>query len=137
MGARSKARKRALDILFESELRGLPPGATLQERRDAGTSPLADYTVGLVEGVVEFLPEIDATIAAYSDGWALERMPAVDRNILRLGVYELGHADAVPRGVVLSEAVNLAAQLSTDDSAAFVNGVLARIAEAAPRAPSV
>jgi N utilization substance protein B len=137
MGARSKARKRALDILFESELRGLPPGATLQERRDAGTSPLADYTVGLVEGVVEFLPEIDATIAAYSDGWALERMPAVDRNILRLGVYELGHADAVPRGVVLSEAVNLAAQLSTDDSAAFVNGVLARIAEAAPRAPSI
>jgi N utilization substance protein B len=137
MGARSKARKRALDILFESELRGLPPGSTLQERRDAGTPPLADYTVGLVEGVVEFLPEIDATIAAYSDGWALERMPAVDRNILRLGVYELGHADAVPRGVVLSEAVNLAAQLSTDDSAAFVNGVLARIAEAAPRAPSV
>jgi N utilization substance protein B len=137
MGARSKARKRALDILFESELRGLPPGSTLQERRDAGPPPLADYTVGLVEGVVEFLPEIDATIAAYSDGWALERMPAVDRNILRLGVYELGHVDAVPRGVVLSEAVNLAAQLSTDDSAAFVNGVLARIAEAAPRAPSV
>jgi transcription antitermination protein NusB len=137
MGARSKARKRALDILFESELRGLPPGATLQERRDAGTPPLADYTVSLVEGVIEFLPEIDATIAEHSDGWALERMPAVDRNILRVGVYELGHSESVPRAVVLSEAVNLAAQLSTDDSAGFVNGVLARIADLAPQAPSL
>jgi N utilization substance protein B len=138
MGARSKARKRALDILFESELRGLSPGATLSERRDAAVSQLADYTVTLVEGVVESLPEIDATIATYSDSWALDRMPAVDRNILRLGVYELVHATDVPQPVAISEAVTLAGQLSTDDSAAFVNGVLARIAEAAHRpAPSL
>jgi N utilization substance protein B len=135
MGARTKARKRALDILFESELRGLPPGATLPDRQAADTPPVADYTVTLVEGVMERLPEIDATIAAYSDGWALERMPAVDRNILRIGVYELEHVESVPHGVVLSEAVRLAAELSTDDSASFVNGVLARIAEAAPRQP--
>jgi transcription antitermination protein NusB len=135
MGARSKARKRALDILFESELRGLPPGATLPERQAAETPPVADYTVTLIEGVIERLPEIDATIAAYSDGWALERMPAVDRNILRIGVYELEHVDSVPQGVVLSEAVSLASSLSTDESAAFVNGGLARIAEAAPREP--
>ncbi|MDX6318893.1 MAG: transcription antitermination protein NusB, partial [Nocardioidaceae bacterium] len=96
-------------------------------------TPPADYTVTLIEGVIERLPEIDATIAAYSEGWALERMPAVDRNILRIGVYELEHVDSVPQGVVLSEAVSLASSLSTDESAAFVNGVLARIAEAAPR----
>jgi N utilization substance protein B len=136
MGARSKARKRALDILFESELRGLTPGATLPERLTADGPGVADYTVLLVEGVVELLPEIDATIAAYSDGWALERMPAVDRNILRIGVYELGHVESVPPAVVLSEAVTLAGQLSTDDSASFVNGVLARIADAAPRQAS-
>jgi N utilization substance protein B len=130
MGARSKARKRALDILFESELRGLPSGATLAERRESAAPPVADYTVILVEGVIEFLPEIDATISAYSEGWTLDRMPAVDRNILRIGVYELEHVDSVPTGVVLSEAVTLAAELSTDDSAAFVNGVLAKIAAA-------
>jgi transcription antitermination protein NusB len=133
MGARSKARKRALDILFESELRGLPPGATLPDRQAAETPPVADYTVTLVEGVIELLPEIDATIAAYSNGWTLERMPAVDRNVLRIGVYELEHVDDVPPGVALSEAVTLAAELSTDDSASFVNGVLARIAEASAR----
>jgi N utilization substance protein B len=130
MGARSKARKRALDILFESELRGLPAGATLAERRESTTPPVADYTVSLVEGVIEFLPEIDATISAYSEAWTLDRMPAVDRNILRIGVYELEHVDSVPQGVVLSEAVTLAAELSTDDSASFVNGVLAKIAAA-------
>ncbi|MBA2559108.1 MAG: transcription antitermination factor NusB [Propionibacteriales bacterium] len=128
MGARSKARKRALDILFESELRGLPAGATLQERRDAGTPPVADYTVTLVEGVAAYADDIDATISTYSDGWSLDRMPAVDRNVLRLGVYELRHEPSVPRAVVLSEAVTLAGQLSTDDSPTFVNGVLAKIA---------
>jgi N utilization substance protein B len=128
MGARSKARKRALDILFESELQGLTPGATLQERRAAGTPPVADYTVTLVEGVIENADAIDELISSHSDGWALERMPAVDRNILRVAVYELIHEPAVPRPVVLDEAVSLAGDLSTDDSPAFVNGVLAAIA---------
>lgn len=134
MGARTKARKRALDILFESELRGLAPGATLEERRADAAPPVPDYTVTLVEGVAEFADEIDATIAACSEGWLLERMPAVDRNLLRIGVFELRHVDSVPSGAVLSEAVRLAGQLSTDDSAAFVNGVLARIAGEVARA---
>ncbi len=130
MGARTKARKRALDILFESELRGLAPGATLQERRDAGAPPIADYTVSLVEGVIGHAEEVDATIAAHADGWALGRMPAVDRNILRLGVYELRYHAEVPHAVVINEAVTLAGELSTDDSPAFVNGVLATVAGA-------
>jgi transcription antitermination protein NusB len=130
MGARSKARKRALDILFESEQRGLPPGATLPERRQADTPPVAEYTVTLVEGVIEHAGDIDAIISAHADGWALERMPAVDRNILRVAVYELMHMPSVPRPVVLSEAVAMAGELSTDDSPAFVNGVLAAVAGA-------
>ncbi|MGI8577537.1 MAG: transcription antitermination factor NusB [Nocardioidaceae bacterium] len=128
MGARSKARKRALDVLFESELRGLPAGATLVDRRAAADPPLNDYTVALVEGVVEHLAEIDAAITDHSSGWSLQRMPAVDRNIARLGVFELLYVDSVPNAVALSEAVMLAKELSTDDSPAFVNGLLATIA---------
>jgi N utilization substance protein B len=128
MGARTKARKRALDILFESELRGLPALATLAERREVAQPPVGDYTVTLVEGVAEHATEIDETIAAYSAGWTIDRMPAVDRNLLRIGVYELRHEPGVPRSVVLSEAVGLARELSTDDSPSFVNGVLAKIA---------
>jgi transcription antitermination protein NusB len=132
MGSRSKARKRALDILFESELRGLPTGATLAERREAGEPPIGDYTAALVEGVAAHAVEIDDVIAAHSTGWPLDRMPAVDRNILRLGVYELRYEDAVPDAVVLSEAVSLARDLSTDDSPSFVNGLLATIAGVVP-----
>jgi len=128
MGARSKARKRALDILFESELRGLAPGATLADRRETAEPPVADYTVTLVEGVVAFRDEIDATISEISTGWTIERMPAVDRNILRIGVYELKHGTGVPTAVALSEAVSMARELSTDDSPTFVNGVLAKVA---------
>jgi N utilization substance protein B len=128
MGARTKARKRALDILFESELRGLPSGGTLGDRRESADPPISDYTVTLVEGVSSHAAEIDETIASYSSGWSIDRMPAVDRNILRIGVYELRHEADVPRSVVLSEAVSLARELSTDDSPSFVNGVLAKIA---------
>lgn len=131
MGARSKARKRALDILFESELRGLGVGATLPERRSAAEPELNDYTVTLVEGVAAHADEIDELISAHSTAWPLQRMPAIDRNILRIGVFELRHVDSVPDGVVLSEAVALAQDLSTDDSAGFVNGVLAGIAQLA------
>jgi len=128
MGARSKARKRALDILFESELQNLPPGGTLAERRTTVEPPLNDYTVRLVEGVVAHLDEIDGLISACSSGWPLERMPAVDRNIVRIGVFELRHVAEVSTAVALSEAVAMAGELSTDDSSAFVNGLLAKIA---------
>lgn len=128
MGARSKARKRALDILFESELQSLPPGGTLAQRRTTVEPPLNDYTVRLVEGVVAHLEEIDGLITDCSASWPLERMPAVDRNIVRIGVFELRHVDEVPTSVALSEAVTMARQLSTDESPAFINGLLAKIA---------
>ena len=137
MSARTKARKRALDIMYESDLRGLPLDGTLRERSDdraAEGAPLNPYTVTLVEGVVAHQEAIDRQLGAYSVGWTLDRMPAVDRNLLRLGAYEILHADDVPDEVAISEAVALAHQLSTDDSAGFVNGILARLAE---RNPSV
>jgi transcription antitermination protein NusB len=128
MGARTKARKRALDILFESELRGLPLDATLTSRRDDPERPLNDYTVRLVEGVAAFQGEVDDTIEQFATGWILSRMPAVDRNLLRIGVYELRYVDDVPPAVAMSEAVTLARELSTEESPAFVNGVLASVA---------
>ncbi len=126
MGARTKARKRALDILFESELQGRPLGSTLAHRQSTD-QPLNPYTVRLVEGVVEHRAEIDEMIAGAATGWALERMPVVDRNLLRIGVFELQYVEEVPTAVALSEAVSLASELSTDESPAFVNGVLAKI----------
>ncbi|MDX6298585.1 MAG: transcription antitermination protein NusB [Nocardioidaceae bacterium] len=129
MGARTKARKRALDIVFESELRGLAPGQTLGDRQAAADPPLNPYTVTLVEGVVANRDAIDALISTYSTDWSLERMPAVDRTVLRLGVFELLYVDEVPAAVAIDEAVSLVKNLSTDESPAFVNGVLARIAE--------
>lgn len=132
MPARSKARKRALDILYEADLRGRDPLTTLAERSSAADPPVPPYSAALVEGVVSQRARIDELLATYSVGWSLDRMPPVDRNILRLGVYELLWADDVPDAVVLSEAVDLARQLSTDDSPTFVNGLLARILELKP-----
>ena len=128
MGARTKARKRALDILFESVQRGLPVTETLSARQEASETPLNPYTITLVEGVDGHRVEIDEAITAYSAGWPLDRMPAVDRTIIRIGVFELRHVDEVPDAVALSEAVSLARELSTDESPSFVNGVLAKIA---------
>jgi N utilization substance protein B len=128
MGARSKARRRALDILFESELRGLPTGATLVDRQARDDRPVNDYTVSLVRGVADHAVEIDGAIAEHAAGWTLDRMPAVDRNLLRIGVYELRYSPDVPTEVILSEAAAIARELSTDDSASYVNGVLAAIA---------
>jgi N utilization substance protein B len=127
MAARSKARKRALDILFEAELRGLPTLALLAERQSLGETPVPEYAAVLVRGVASHSDRIDALISWNLVDWTLERMPAVDRNTLRIGVYELLWADDVPDGVAISEAVALAQDLSTDNSPAFVNGVLARI----------
>jgi N utilization substance protein B len=128
VGARTKARKRALDILFESDQRGLPVAETLTARQETSAAPLNPYTVTLVEGVDGHRAEIDEAITTYSAGWPLDRMPAVDRTIIRIGVFELRHVDEVPDAVALSEAVSLARELSTDESPSFVNGVLAKIA---------
>src|SRR6266568_4647065 len=125
--ARSKARKRALDVLFEAELRGLPVLELLAERITLGSPPVPAYGADLVRGVTVHSARIDELLAEYAEGWTLERMPAVDRNVLRIGVYELLWANDVPDGVAISEAVALAQALSTDNSASFVNGVLARI----------
>jgi N utilization substance protein B len=132
MAARSKARKRALDILFESELRARPVAETLAQRLAAGDPPVHPYTIVLVEGVDGHAERLDELLSTYSHGWTLPRMPAVDRNILRLGVYELLYCDDVPDAVVINEAVELAGQLSTDESPAFVNGLLARVRELKP-----
>jgi N utilization substance protein B len=125
--ARSKARKRALDILFEAELRGTDALANLAERTADADPPVRDYTTVLVEGVVSQAAEIDARIsAAAARGWSLARMPRVDRTALRIAVFEIDHLD-VPDAVAVAEAVALVAELSTDESPAFVNGVLGTI----------
>jgi N utilization substance protein B len=132
--ARSKARKRALDILFEADQRGLPVLELLSERQSLGETPVPEYAAELVRGVASHQPEIDNLISENAVDWTLERMPAVDRNVLRLGVYELLWADDVPDGVAISEAVLLAQDLSTDASPTFVNGLLARIKDLKPTA---
>jgi transcription antitermination protein NusB len=127
VAARSKARKRALDLLFESEQRGLPTLDLLSERQSLGETPVPEYAADLVRGVASNRERIDELISWNLVDWTLERMPAVDRNVLRIGVYELLWADGVPDGVAISEAVALVEDLSTDASPTFVNGVLARI----------
>ena len=134
MAARSKARKRALDILFEPDQRGLPVLELLSERQSLGETPVPEYAPELVRGVASHQPEIDNLISENSVDWTLDRMPAVDRNVLRLGIYELLWADDVPDGVAISEAVLLAQDLSTDASPVFVNGLLARIKDLKPTA---
>jgi N utilization substance protein B len=132
MAARSKARKRALDILFEAEVRGEPVLELMAERAAAADPPVSDYAAELVRGVHEHADQIDMLLAAHAHGWTLDRMPAVDRNILRIGVFELLWNEGVPDAVAISEAVNLAGDLSTDDSSAFVNGLLGRLLELKP-----
>jgi N utilization substance protein B len=127
MSARGKARKRALDLLYSSELRGESAVDALDRAIAEGEGPTNDYTATLVRGVVEHQGRIDELLETYSEGWSLARMPAVDRNVLRLGVYELLYVEDVPDGVAVSEAMNLVRDLSTDDSPAFVNGLLGSI----------
>lgn len=127
MSARSKARKRALDVLFESEVRGLSLDGTLQERLDLAEPPVNEYTVRLVRGVTEHQARIDELLSEYAEGWSLERMPSVDRNVLRIGVFEVLYVDDVPDAVAVSEALNLVRELSTDESPAYVNGILGNV----------
>jgi transcription antitermination protein NusB len=132
MSARGKARKRALDVLFEAEQRDRDVLTTLAERVEAGDPPVGEYSVRLVEGVAAHRSRIDDLLATYAIGWTLDRMPAVDRSVLRLGVYELLWADDVPDAVAVNEAVELVRDLSTDESPSFVNGLLGRILDLKP-----
>ena len=125
MSARGKARKRALDVLYASEMRDRSTADALAQQREDG--PVNDYTVTLVEGVTEHRDRLDEVISSYAQGWTLTRMPAVDRNVLRLATFEVLYVDDVPDAVAVSEALLLVRDLSTDESPAFVNGVLGNI----------
>lgn len=131
----TKARKRAVDILFEAELRESDPLVTLAERAADAEPPVRDFTRDLVQGVVEHRDDIDTRITrALAAGWSLQRLPRVDRTVMRIAVYEIDHT-AVPDAVAVSEAVGLASQLSTDDSPSFVNGVLRTVVDTKTLAP--
>jgi transcription antitermination protein NusB len=132
VAARSKARKRALDILFEAEMRDESPISVLDSRMIQADPPVTSYAAELVRGVQAYRQQIDDLLAENSRGWTLERMPAVDRNVLRIGAYELMWGTGVPPAVAISEAVLLAQDLSTDGSPAFINGLLARLLEIRP-----
>lgn len=130
MSARTKSRRRALDILFESELQDRTVGGSLTDRQAADHEyPANAYATLLVEGVVEHADRLDALIAEHAVGWTLDRMPTVDRNLLRIGAFEILYCDDVPDQVAMSEAVELARDLSTDESPRFVAGLLGRIAQ--------
>lgn len=131
MPARRKARKRALDVLFEADQRGLDPLAvlntTVERRAAADEPPLNPYVAELIAGVIEHREEIDELLNTYSLGWSVDRMPSVDRCVLRIGAYEVLFSADVPEGVAIAEAVDLVAQHSTDESPAFVNGLLGKL----------
>ncbi len=136
MGARTKARKRALDVLYAAELRADDPIASLDQAVADGTGPTNDYTLTLVRGVVAEQARIDELLASYSRGWTLDRMPAVDRNVLRIGAWEILYAEDVPDAVAVTEAMSLVRDLSTDESPAFVNGILDAVARHQHEAPT-
>lgn len=135
---RHQARKRAVDLLFEAEARGLTPEAVADGRAalaedQADVTPLNPYTVSVARGVTEHAAHIDDLLSAHLQGWTLERLPAVDRAILRVAVWELLHAEDVPEPVAVDEAVELAKELSTDESPGFVNGVLGQVMLVTPQ----
>ncbi len=131
MSARSKARKAALDLLYEADIRGTNAIETLNLRdvveEGPDARPIREYTRELVNGVGENYRKIDELITTYAQGWDMDRLPAVDRNILRLGIYEILWSTTTPDGVAIDEALTLAKELSTDSSAGFIHGVLGRI----------
>ncbi len=134
MSARTKARKRALDALYASDVRGdqaleLLKQTEVEVEDRQNQQPIFDYAEMLVTGYLENAYQIDSEIQMLADNWSLDRMPAVDRAILRLGAWEILHNSEVPNEVAISEAVALAAEYSTDDSPKFINGVLARLAK--------
>jgi N utilization substance protein B len=134
VSARTKARKRALDIIYNADVRQISFAESLRsEAERAANEPAREaswlYAREIVDGVIDNADEIDALIAQLAKGWTLSRMPLVDRAILRIGVWEILHNDAVPDAVAISEAVEAATVLSTDDSAGFINGLLASVAD--------
>ena len=132
MSARSKARKQALDILFEADIRGTNPVEILTSRdvveEGPDARPIREYTKSLINGVFENSRKIDELITTYAQGWDMDRLPNVDRNILRLGIYEILWSSEVPDSVAIDESLDLAKTLSTDDSSTYIHGVLGRIA---------
>src|SRR5262245_33429911 len=136
MPARRKARRRALEVLYEADVRELPPGDVLTGYVERLARPLPEhlpYAIGLVEGVAAHQDRIDELIASYAEGWTIDRMPVIDRNLARIAVYELLWVDEIDDPVAITEAVELAKQMSTDESPRFLNGILGRIAEFATR----
>ena len=132
MSARSKARKQALDLLYESDIRGNDALQILESRdvQDEGPDarPIREFTRELIMGTVENRRKIDELIMTYAQGWDMYRLPAVDRNILRLGIFEILWSTNVPVSVAIDEALNLARELSSDESSKYIHGVLGRIA---------
>jgi transcription antitermination protein NusB len=131
-GARTKARKRALDVLYSADMRGETGVEALDRIATEGEAPSNPYTAVLVRGVTEHRARIDEVLEQFSTDWSLARMPAVDRNVLRIGVWELLWAEDVPDTVAVTEAMALVRELSTDESPAFVNGVLGAIQRSKP-----
>ncbi|MEY3169080.1 MAG: hypothetical protein RL421_323 [Actinomycetota bacterium] len=129
MSTRSKARKAALDLLYESDIRKTSPQTLLTKRVTELEYVIRDFTKDLVDGVESHRRKIDELITTYSQGWDMDRMPVIDRNILRLGIYELLWSESVPTSVAISEALELAQTLSTDDSSKYINGVLSKVLE--------
>lgn len=131
MSARSKARKQTLDLLYESDIRSsdllvlLASRDTVEDGPDA--RPIREYTKLLIEGIHTNKRKIDELISTYAQGWDMDRLPAVDRNILRLGIYEILWATELDDAIVIDEALTLAKVLSTDESAGYIHGVLGRI----------
>jgi N utilization substance protein B len=132
MSARRKARKRALDVLYEAELRAVPIPDVLSAYLERLSAPRPEhilYTIALVEGVAAHRDRIDELIGSYAEGWTLDRMPVIDRNLARIAVFELLYREDIDDPVAITEAVELARTLSTEESPRFLNGVLGRIAE--------
>ncbi|MER5771786.1 transcription antitermination factor NusB [Streptomyces sp. NPDC001985] len=137
MAARNKARKRAFQILFEADQRGTSVQTVLADwirhsRTDTRQPPVTEYTMELVEGYAQYAARIDELISTYAVDWELDRMPVVDRNIIRLSTYELVWVDGTPDAVVIDEAVGLAKEFSTEESPSFINGMLGRFKELKP-----
>lgn len=132
MSARGKARRRALEVLYAADIRGQPSLEVLAERSAQEGPPIPEYAAELVRGVQAHRARIDELLAANAEGWSLARMPPVDRNVLRIGAFELLWGEGIPDAVAISEAVALAGELSTEASPSFVNGLLARLLELKP-----
>lgn len=132
IGSRGRARRRALEILFEAEQRNTTPLAALQRRREYTDQTINPYTVQIIDGVITHQEQIDELLAQYAHGWTMERMLGMDKSILRLGAWELLFNDEMPDAAAVNEAVNMAREYSNDDSPSYINGVLGRLQELKP-----